>query len=96
VELAITLAWLDQREEAARLIGEVEPLWKEQPTLGSSRLLALYYAALGDAARAVPYLRASVDGNVFTSRKVIPLDPSWEKIRGQPEFEALLKEEAKK
>ncbi len=97
VELAITLAWLDQREEAARLIGEVEPLLQEQPTLGSARLLALYYAALGDAARAVPYLRSKLDENVFTSRKVIPLDPSWDKLRGQPEFEALLKEpEARK
>ena len=94
VELAVTLAWLDQREEAARLIGEVEPLLKEQPTLWSARMLALYYAALGDAARAVPYLRSRLDENVFTSRKVIPLDPSWDKLRGQPEFEALLKEPA--
>jgi len=92
VELAVTLAWLDQREEAARLIGEVEPLWREQPTLGGARLLALYYAALGDAARAVPYLQSKLDENVFTTRQVIPLDPSWDKIRGQPEFEALLRE----
>ncbi len=92
MELAVTLAWLDQREEAARLIGEVEPLLQEQPTLWGVRLLALYYAALGDAARAVPYLRSRLDENVFTSRKVIPLDPAWDKLRGQPEFEALLKE----
>jgi tetratricopeptide (TPR) repeat protein len=92
LELAGTLAWLDQREEAARLIGEVEPLLKEQPTVWSTRLLAFYYAALGDAARAVPYLRTRLDENVFTSRLVVPLDPSWDKLRGQPEFEALLKE----
>ena len=90
-ELATTLAWLDQREEAARVMGEVEPLWKEQPTVWSPRWLAIYYAALGDSPRAAPYLVAVLDKNIFTTRRMVPLDPIWDKLRGQPEFEALLK-----
>lgn len=92
VELAVTLAWLGEQDEAARLVGEVEPIWREQPDYKSPLLLALYYAALGDATRAAPYLKASLDRTVFTSRKLIAVDPAWDKLRGQPEFEALLKE----
>ena len=72
-------------------IGTVEPLWKEAPTFTSPRLLALYYAALGDAKQAAPYLAAVVDLSPFASRQVIPLDPWWDKLRGQPEFEARLR-----
>jgi tetratricopeptide (TPR) repeat protein len=90
VELAATLAWLGQREEAARLVGAIEPVWKEGPTPNRSRLLALYYAALGDAARAAPYLPQTIDQSPFTSRQVVPLDPWWDKIRGAPEFAAAL------
>ena len=92
IELASTLAWLGQRDEATRLAGLVEPLWKEAPTFYSARLLALFYAAMGDAKNSVAYLKGNVDQTVFSSRKVIPLDPWWDKVRGQPEFEALLKE----
>jgi tetratricopeptide (TPR) repeat protein len=91
-ELAITLAWLDRREEGGRLIAAIEPLWKEAPTLGGKRLLAMYYAALGDAAKAAPYLAEEIDQSVFCPRIMLPLDPIWEKIRGSPEFVALLKE----
>ncbi|MDI1338048.1 MAG: tetratricopeptide repeat protein, partial [Lacunisphaera sp.] len=91
-ELAITLAWLGQRDEATRLIGLVEPMWREALTFRSQKTLALFYAAMGDAKKAVPYLATEIDQSVFTSRKVIPLDPWWDKIRGQPEFVAILKE----
>ena len=47
---------------------------------------------MGDAKNSVAYLKGNVDQTVFSSRKVIPLDPWWDKVRGQPEFEALLKE----
>jgi tetratricopeptide (TPR) repeat protein len=95
VELAATLAQLGQREEAARLVDPVEPVWREESNRGRLRLLALYYGAAGDAAKAAPYLAASIDRGVFMSRKVVRLDPWWDKLRGQPEFEALLKEPGK-
>ncbi len=91
VELAITLAWLGQREEAARLVAPIEPVWKEEFKFWRTALLARYYAALGDIAKAMPYLAQEIDQNAFTTHKVIPLDPWWDKLRGQPVFEALLK-----
>ena len=91
VELAITLAWLEQREEAARLMAVVEPAWREEPRLfRSRRLLPLYYAATGDAAKAAAYLSETMDRTVFMSRKAIALDPWWDKVRGAPEFQAAL------
>ncbi|MEO6002908.1 MAG: TIR domain-containing protein [Opitutus sp.] len=90
-ELAVTLAWLDQREEAARLMAEVEPLWKEAPTIQTPRAMAFYYAAIGDAVKAAPYLIAVIDRSPFTARGTFSVAPWWEKLRGQPEFEALLK-----
>ena len=95
-ELAITLAWLDRREEGGRLIAAIEPLWKEAPTLGGKRLLAMYYAALGEAAKAAPYLAEEIDQSVFCPRIMLPLDPIWERIRAAPEFVALLKAPAPK
>jgi Flp pilus assembly protein TadD len=92
VELAITLAWLERRDEAARLVEPIEPVWKEEFRIGRPGLLAMYYAALGHAAKAAPYLAQEVDGTVFTSRRVLPLDPRWDKVRGQPAFDALLKD----
>ena len=96
VELATTLAYLGQRDEATRLIGAIEAVWKEDSTPLRVRQLAFYYAALGDAAKAAAYLPLVIDQSPFTSRKVLPLDPWWDKLRGQPEFEALLKEAAPK
>ena len=90
VELAITLAWLDQREEAARLVGAVEPLWREELGYGSSEMLTRYYAAAGDAVKTAAYLAESIDSSVFQSRQSIARDPWWDKVRGAPEFVAAL------
>lgn len=92
IELATTLAWLDQREEAARLVGLVEPVWKENPSPNQERMLARYYAARGDGKQAAVHLAGAVDSSAFTSRHVLPLDPWWDKIRGDPEFKALIAE----
>jgi tetratricopeptide (TPR) repeat protein len=91
-ELATTLAWLGRNEEAARLIEPIEAAWREEPTRPRNRNLASFYAALGDAAKAAPYLNAGLDGGVFFTRKVVPLDPWFDKIRGAPEFAAAIKE----
>jgi hypothetical protein len=57
-------------------------------------MLALYYAALGEAAKAAPYLRVGLNTHVFLTTKTLPRDPWFDKLRGQPEFEALLQEPA--
>ena len=95
-ELAITLAWLGQSEEATHLITPIESVWREEPTSSRSRLLALYYAASGDAANAASYLPQLIDRSPFYSRRVMPRDPWWDKLRGNPAFEELLKEPAPK
>jgi Flp pilus assembly protein TadD len=90
IQLATTLAWLDRREEAAREIAPGESAWREQMNPSHAVHLAQYYAALGDTAGAVPLLRLSVDRVPFTSKWMLKLHPWWDKLRGQPEFEALV------
>jgi tetratricopeptide (TPR) repeat protein len=92
VELAITLAWLEQREEAERLIAAIEPVWREEPGVGRAALLARYHGAAGQAGRAAEWLARALDRTVFVSRKAVSLDPWWDKVRGAPEFEAVVRE----
>ncbi|WP_415910863.1 TIR domain-containing protein [Oleiharenicola sp. Vm1] len=92
-KLATTLAWLGEDEEAARIMAPIETAWREDLTKPRARDLARYYAARGDAARAVPYLREVVGFSSFITPALLALDPNWDKLRGQPEFEQLLAEE---
>ncbi len=88
--LAVTLAWLGRTDEAAREIAPWESAAREQPSPRSAYLLAQYYTALGDAAKAAPYLAQAMKLRPFVSKNSLRLDPQWDKLRGQPEFEALL------
>jgi tetratricopeptide (TPR) repeat protein len=90
VELAITLARLGQREEALALIAKVEPVWREELTRTRPFMLAQFYASLGDAPKAVEYLRLVVDRSVYSTRHVLRRDPWWDKIRESAEFRAML------
>ena len=91
-ELATTLVCLGLTGEAAQTLAPIEAAWSEELNPPRARLLAQYYAAVGDAGKAAPYLRRGLDAGVFFTRKTIALDPWWDKIRGAPEFEVLLKE----
>ena len=95
VELAITLAWLDQREEASRLIAAIEPIWREESRRDRAPLLARYYGAAGDPVRSAEWLARALDQTVFMSRQAVPLDPWWDKVRGAPEFQTVLKSPVK-
>jgi Flp pilus assembly protein TadD len=90
VQLATTLAWLDRLDEAAQKFAPVESTWREQPTPNHAFGLARYYAALGDSTRAVPLLRSSLEVVPSGSKWMLKLYPWWDKLRGQPEFDALL------
>ena len=97
VQLATTLAWLGQNDEAEALIRSVEPLWKEDLGGFRVRLLAGYYGARGDATKAAPYLTLGLNSNdQFMTTHTLRLNPWWDKLRGQPEFEKLLKVPAPK
>jgi len=92
VQLATTLAWLGRPGEAAQVLAPAESIWREQLTPSHALGLARYYAALGDAAQAVPLLRLSLNKVPSSSSWTLKLYPWWDKLRGQPEFDALLAE----
>jgi tetratricopeptide (TPR) repeat protein len=90
LQLAQTLAWLGKTDEAARELAPIEAAWREEMTPQRAFSLANYYAASGDAARAVAYLRQSINQPFLATLPKLRLYPWWDKIRGSPEFEALL------
>src|ERR1700690_327005 len=88
IQLAATLVWLGKNEEAARIVAPFEAAVREQPDSGEERNLARYYGALGDATRACAYLNKH-NGESF-SPHALQLEPWWDRLRGQPQFEALI------
>ena len=64
---------------------------REQAALHLYEIAAV---TVGEAAQAAPYLRAGLNTQVFLTTKTLPRDPWFDKLRGQPEFEALLKDSA--
>ena len=90
---ATTLARLGRPEEAAREIAGYEATAREQtgPTTGvpPQVALAFFYAAMGDAPKAVTYARAALNRTHFISDYTFALDPQWDKVRAAPEFVAL-------
>ena len=91
-QLAATLARLGRTEEAARLATPLAPMARETRDASLNLALVHYYAALGDAAGAAPYFRIALNRLPILTDHTLPLDPWWAKLRGQPEFEALLAE----
>ena len=90
--LAVTLAWLGRNEEAAREIAPVEAAATEGGDDRLIRLVAQFYAAQGNAAKAVPGIRRTIRTRSLISGALLSRDPFWMKLRGQPEFEALVRE----
>jgi Flp pilus assembly protein TadD len=96
--LAITLALAGRIPEARQEMAPLEAAAQEQPSLLLVRRLAQYYGALGETSRAVAYLRqhdkrADSSFTAFTP-SILRLDPWWDKLRGQAEFETLLNDPA--
>ena len=89
-QLAVTLAWLGRTDEAARLVVPIEAVARERTNWSLAHMLAIYHTALGDASRAVPYLRLMLNRSAYLTDHTLRLDPLWDKLRGQSEFEALL------
>ncbi len=94
MNLAITLAKLGRAAEARPDFDAIEAGWREQASPVRAHWLARFYAVTGDAARAVAWLRQSVNRlsanyNSVTVR-TLPLDPWWDPIRNTEEFRAFL------
>jgi class 3 adenylate cyclase len=91
--LAITLSLEGRLAEARREIEPLESAVGEQFSPDMARWIAMYYAVLGDDHLVAGYLRRIDDpygGYVSITPPVLRLDPWWDKVRGKPEFEALL------
>jgi tetratricopeptide (TPR) repeat protein len=91
VQLATTLAWMGELEEARRQVRLVEAEWKgRELTAARSRELAGYYAATGDAAKAIPLLEhalAADSGPGGLTLNLLRLDPWWDKLREHTDFQ---------
>jgi tetratricopeptide (TPR) repeat protein len=85
-ELGIALAWKGDAAGAAAIMSGVEAIEREDNDKGLAVQLARYYAGLGGAAKAVPYIRASAPFTAVSVR----INPWYCKIRGAAEFNALL------
>jgi tetratricopeptide (TPR) repeat protein len=91
--LAIAIAWQGRGAEAAALIAPVENAANESGDLAELLLVAQFYGACGDVSRTMPYLRRvnNYGGGVVTDH-TLPVDPWWDKLRGDPAFEEYLTE----
>ena len=81
------------RGASAKRCAGIETAWREQLNPDRAWDLASYYAALGDAATAVPLLRMALnEGTGIAPLTVyhLRLDPWWDSIRESPEFKQLL------
>jgi len=93
-DLIFINAFLDDREQLDReadalLIQTKGDLWRYPR---SEEFIATGYAVTGAAARAVPILARllSVDYDRAITRANLRLDPVWDRIRNDPEFQQLL------
>ena len=92
LELGVTLAWLGRTREIPDLVATIEGVARESGNWAVYLAAAQYYAGLGDAAKAVPFLRKALNDRNTLSDRTVALDPWWDKLHGTPEFEALLAE----
>jgi hypothetical protein len=71
-------------------MASLEAALREQLDSQYSEWLAEYYAALGDEPRAVAYIRLCMDSRLKLTQWSLRLDSWWDKLRGNPEFDAPL------
>jgi adenylate cyclase len=92
---AIELLWsayiaarAGRAEEARRLLGQ---FGQRQPSGPAGYMLAATHVALGDREAAFPILEAGVRARNQAAWRQLPWDPTWDPIRSDPRFAALLR-----
>ena len=94
-ELAVTLARLGRKEEAAQQFARYEATMREARR-GVTPLHAHCYTAMGEVTKAVQVLaQARKNMANWATDHTLPRDPRWAALHGTPEFEALLAEAKK-
>jgi tetratricopeptide (TPR) repeat protein len=89
---AVILAALGDGK-AQQELDAIESAWRDQMNPDRAWDLASYYGATGDAVKAVALLRTALHagpGIAPLTLHHLKLDPWWDRIRGSPEFQALL------
>jgi tetratricopeptide (TPR) repeat protein len=90
-ELAISLAMLGRKDEAAKQFARYEATQREQGKPGTLAHVR-YYAAQADAKRAVAALKeARKTGAIWFTDAVLARDPWFDALRDKTEFKELLK-----
>src|SRR5205814_10534737 len=91
-ELAVTLAMLGRKDEAARQFATYDASMRERGRLGSANQLR-FHAAMGDAKRFVEAVRdARKTSMIWVADPVLAHDPWYDGMRSRPEFKALSQE----
>jgi len=95
-QLAVTLAWLGRKDEATKQFARYDAAMRDR-TSPAWLTHAHFYAAMGDAKRAVAAIRDTRKINaMWMTESILSRDPRFDLIRGHPEFKALLQEVARK
>lgn len=84
--LGNALAHAGRPAEARAILAELEKIQKTDGIPGTAP--AMVYAGLGEKSRAVEFLRQAADAHV-TDVTFIGVDPVFDPLRGEPEFQAL-------
>ena len=89
-QLAVTLAMLGRKDEAAKQFARFDAAQREQGRTGTLNHVR-YYIAMGDAKRAVATIREGRKApSMWLTPAALARDPWFDTLRGQPEFKALL------
>jgi TolB-like protein/Flp pilus assembly protein TadD len=93
--LAEALAWLGQKDAALAEIKRAQDLLPESKDAFEgpqiTEALAQVHAIFGDASGAVPILDGLLQRPSGVTVPILKLNPIWDSIRGDPQFQALLK-----
>lgn len=91
-ELAITLAMLGLKDEAARQFTRYEATMRDQGRPGTLAHVR-YYAAMGDAKKMVAaWTEGRKTSWYWFTDEVLTRDPWFDRVRDKPEFKALLRQ----
>jgi TolB-like protein/Tfp pilus assembly protein PilF len=84
----ILYAMAGRRDDAIRVIGELDRLGRDRYISAAS--FAFIYAALGENDQAIAYLEKGYEERAF-QMQFLKVDPRWDKLKGDPRFQEILK-----
>jgi tetratricopeptide (TPR) repeat protein len=93
-ELAVTHAMQGRKDEAVREFSRFDAWTRERGMPGLGAVLHMrFHSAMGDGRRTVAAVKEVRKRNLFFATKIVlQRDPWFDRVRGQPEFKALMRE----